>query len=226
MTDREARLVPRTQPLLVLLAICGCLLVALLGLEYHSAVKRELRLASSSSLVAPGGAPVGLPAAGPAVPSPLQPGADRVGEWTRTALARPLFSASRRPAAVAVSGPQEPRLAGIVLSPSGNTAIFAGDNDARGTVAGVGQQAGSWHVLAIAADGVRVVGPNGLRTLRPSRDPSGHGDDAASGAGAQALPPHPSILDLLRARVPQNGLTGAMPPLPAILRGPSQDARQ
>lgn len=208
----------RSQPLLALAAGCACVLVAVLGLEYHSGVKREMRLAYPLSAAAGPG-----PALDPAVLSQVSQAAGHVESWSRTTLDRPLFSQSRRPAAAA-SGPQQPRLAGIVLAPSGNRAIFAGAGEARGIVAGVGQQAGGWHVLAIDLDSVRVIGPDGLRTLHPSRDPN-RSDDAAS-ANAPALPAHPSILDLLRSRTMQIGPPNeAMPSLPAILRpmpGPPQ----
>lgn len=212
-----ARPTLRTRPLLGLLVGCACLLVAVLAVEYHSSVKRELRLASSSSFAAIRGVPADRQTA-PALASQRQPAADHTGDWTRTALARPLFSPSRRPVATVVSGPREPRLAGIVLAPSGAKAIFAGDGDARGIVAGVGQQAGSWRVLAIAVDGVRVIGPDGLRTLHPSRDAAQHDGDGGL-ASAPTLGPHPSILDLLRSRPLQLGPFNGVPPLPAGLRG-------
>jgi hypothetical protein len=218
MIESGARPALRPRPLLAVLAVCACLLVAVLGLEYHSAVKRELRLALPSLPAASGAAIADSPATRAVPPSQLQPAPGRVGDWTRTALARPLFSPSRRPATVAVSGPQEPRLAGIVLGPSGALAIFAGENEARGTVAAVGQQAGSWKVLSISADSVQVIGPSGLRLLHPSRDPSGRSGDATAGSGVP-LPPHPSILDLLRSRPLQIGpFNNGAPQLPAILR--------
>ena len=185
-----ARPTLRTRPLLGLLVGCACLLVAVLAVEYHSSVKRELRLASSSSSAAIRGVPADRQTA-PALASQLQ---------------------------TVVSGPREPRLAGIVLAPSGAKAIFAGDSDARGIVAGVGQQAGSWRVLAIAADGVRVIGPDGLRTLHPSRDAAQRDTDGGL-ANAPTLGPHPSILDLLRSRPLQIGPFNGIPPLPAALRG-------
>ncbi len=190
----------RPRPLLWLAAGCACVLLAALGLEYHSSVKRETRLAHSLSAPAAVASAAG---AGAAIrPGPAAPAADLVRDWSGTALARPLFSRQRRPAATAVAGPRQPRLAGIVIGPSGARAIFAGDGSARGTVAGVGQQAGDWKVLAIAADGVQVTGPGGSRTLRPSRDPNGS-------QVADTPPQHPSILDLLRSRTLNAG-----PPVP------------
>src|ERR1700746_484873 len=53
------------------------------------------------------------------------PSADRTHDWVTTALARPLFSADRRPAAEAVAagaGPAGlPRLTGILIGPFGRS---------------------------------------------------------------------------------------------------------
>ncbi len=195
----------RPRPLLWLAAVCACVLVATLGLEYHSSVKRETRLAHSLS--APRAVAIPAGSAGAVRSGQASPAADLVADWSRTALARPLFSRSRRPLATAVAGPRQPRLAGIVLGPFGARAIFAGDGSARGTVAAVGQQAGDWKVLAISAGGVQVTGPNGPHTLRPSRDPGG-----AEAAAGPVLPEHPSILDLLRSRTLNVGPFAQQPP--------------
>ncbi len=193
------RPVLQPRPLLLLAAACACLLVGLLALEYHSAVIREMRLPLPSSPAASG-------RAASAVHEAVLPDPAHVRDWTATILARPLFSQSRRPAATVTSGPQRPRLAGIVVGPAGRRAIFAGSGDARGVVAAAGQQAGAWRVVSIDADSVRVLGPEGPRVLRPSRDDSSHGGAAAAAAGT--LPPHPSILDLLRNRPLQLGGAG------------------
>ncbi len=197
MTAGRPSLQPR--PLLLLAAACACLLVGLLALEYHSAVIREMRLPRPSAPAASGRATSATREA--VLPDPAH-----VQGWTATILARPLFSASRRPAATVTSGPQQPRLAGIVVGPAGRRAIFAGSGDARGSVVAAGQQAGAWHVVAIDDDSVRVVGPDGPRVLHPSRDDSTH--DGAAAAAAGTLPPHPSILDLLRNRPLQLGGAG------------------
>lgn len=185
-----------TRLLLGLAAGCACALVAALAVEYHSGVIRETPLLLPPTQPASPASPPGSPA--PADPSRNAGSvASQVGDWTRIALARPLFSPSRRPAAVAQAGPQQPRLTGIVLGPAGARAIFAGAGEARGTIAAVGQQAGGWRVLAIGAGGVQVSGPSGVRTLHPTRDATVHDDNPVAGSG---LPPHPSILDLLRSR--------------------------
>ena len=202
----------RPQPLFGLAAVCACVLVALLAVEYHSAVTWESRLAHSSSSTAVAPSSRATAATASLSPGPVQ-------DWTRSILARPLFSPSRRPPSVTVSGPERPRLAGIILGPGDKKAIFAGSGTARGVVAAIGQQAGAWRVLAIDASGVRVMGPDGVRLLHPSRDPSGRETDAPP-----PLPEHPSILDLLRNRnLPTPGSTpGPMPSLPPVLRDLSQ----
>lgn len=203
-----------TRPLRWLAAGCACALVAVLALEYHFGATREMRLAYQPSHAVP------IPVwAAPSSAEDASPSPPRVQEWTRVVLARPLFSASRRPASVVVAGPQEPRLAGIVVGPSGRRAIFAGADGARGTIAGIGQQAGGWRVQAIDATSVQVIGPAGLRTLRPARDTGAHVED---GGGMPLMSAHPSILDLLRGRSMQLG-PGSMPipSLPPMLQPPA-----
>lgn len=181
-----------------------------------------MSLAHPSNLAVTQARPAGPDAASSASPDPAV-----VQDWTRTVLARPLFSPSRRPAATIAAGPQQPRLAGIVMDPSGRRAIFAGDGDARGIVAGVGQQAGAWQIQAINENTVQVIGPEGLRTLTPSRDSASHGDDDGSGTAPSTLPAHPSILDLLRNRSLQVGPSNVpMPHLPSSLQLPRTPPNQ
>ena len=191
----------RSRPLPWLAGGCACVLVAALGLEYHSSVKRETRLAHSLSAAAAAAATTGAAGGGgqpgPAGRPTLFTPAGTLEDWSRFALERPLFSRSRRPVTTTTAGPRQPRLAGIVVGPRDARAIFAGDNGARGVVAAVGQQAGDWKVLAISAKGVEVSGPNGTHTLQPARDPTGN---TGGSGGAPAVPEHPSILDLLRSR--------------------------
>lgn len=195
--------------LLWLAVVCACLLVGTLALEYHSAVMRETHLAPPNQAAAARTLPARQP-----VPGGDATAVAGVDDWTRIALARPIFSPSRRPAAIAATGPRQPRLTGIVIGPAGARAIFAGENDGRGVVAAVGQQAGDWRVLAIDAASVHVSGPDGLHTLHPLRDANAHADDASS--SLSVLPAHPSILDLLRSRpmqVSPNDGSMAMPGL-------------
>ncbi|WP_428377085.1 hypothetical protein [Lichenicoccus sp.] len=154
------------------------------------------------------------PAAGrqtpPALPSGTQGGALQEA-WSRTILERPLFSPSRRPsAAAAAAATAPPRLAGIIVGPAGDHAIFAGAGDARAILAGVGAQVGPYLIRAITADGIDVTGPNGKQHMLPHYDNNGPPTQAA-GTPGQRTPPPPgtSILDMLRARLRPGG--GALP---------------
>jgi len=144
-------------------------------------------------------------------------------EQTRIILGRPLFTPGRRPPSEAASGPAEPRLAGIVISPGGRKAIFAGDGDARAQVVAPGGNAGVWHIVAIGDGAVQVIGPDGPRTLRPTRDgttssgvasgtafaPSGASGFGAGGPAGD----RPSILDLIRRRLPPGTTPTSLPNL-------------
>ena len=91
-----------------------------------------------------------------------------------TALARPVFSPTRRPFAepdaAAPSPPAKeavPRLAGIIISPSGRRAIFA-DAAGHAHTATEGGQVGRFTVRAIQPGQVTVTSSEGERVLRPS----------------------------------------------------------
>jgi len=88
-------------------------------------------------------------------------------------LARPLFSEDRRPPAASaapVAGlPRSlPRLTGIVVSPAGGYAIFAGVESGKPIVVQEGGQVGGAVVEAVAADQVTIRGPDGSVVMRPS----------------------------------------------------------
>ncbi len=110
----------------------------------------------------------------PAVPEPGRapaPAVDHTREWVGTILARPLFYPERRPQTVAVSAaapaanPGLPRLAGILVTPSGARAIFAMPEGAKPVTVGPGAQVGPWTVQRIDARAVTVAGPDGSRDL-------------------------------------------------------------
>ena len=91
-----------------------------------------------------------------------------------TALARPVFSPTRRPAtepnATVAPPPAKdavPRLAGIIISPSGRRAIFA-DAAGHAHTATEGGQVGRFTVSAIRPGQVTVTSSEGERVLRPS----------------------------------------------------------
>ena len=100
----------------------------------------------------------------PEVPTPPPP--DRTGEWAATALARPLFAPDRRPvpeprgAAVAggPAGRELPRLTGVMVTPGGAAAIFAGAAEgAKPQVMRVGDSLGGFEVKAIMAGEVTLT---------------------------------------------------------------------
>ena len=151
----------------------------------------------------------------PRVPGPVraadmwaEPAADlpnHVGQDVASILARPLFSPGRRPLApdvVAEAAPAAavlPRLAGVLVTAAGKSAIFAAEP--RATVVQEGGKLGRFTVRSIEPGQVVVAGPDGLRTVQPSFDLS---------RAARVPPP------------PQLGLTapppGAFPGLPGLAK--------
>ena len=104
------------------------------------------------------------------VPGPAVP-AGRPAELAASILARPLLSPGRRPptaprAATPVT--ELPRLTGIIISPDGRSAIFAGRP--RALVIPEGGQVGEYTVRQIAPGLVTLNGPVGLVALQPSFD--------------------------------------------------------
>lgn len=93
------------------------------------------------------------------------------------ALARPLFSPTRRPAAgpsrpgapIAAAAPL-PRMTGTLVTSSLRRAIFAGA-DGKSVVVPEGGQLGAYTVKAVRAGQVVVSGPEGERTVSPVFDP-------------------------------------------------------
>lgn len=148
---------------------------------------------------------------GPAVPS------EQSADLAATILARPLMTPTRRPrppAQVSTPATELPRLTGIIISPDGRSAIFAGKP--RMLVIPEGGRVGEYTVQQIAPGLVTLNGPVGLVALRPSFDatrpaspvPVGLplvpalGDPAAVQDAPGALPfdrqTAPSGLDILR----------------------------
>ena len=156
------------------------------------------------------------PAQAPRVPGPVraetvrpEPAAARPDDTPKDVvkiLARPLFSPGRRPLApdvVAEATPAAavlPRLAGVLVTAAGKSAIFAAEP--RATVVQEGGKLGRFTVRSIEPGQVVVAGPDGLRTVQPSFD--------LSRAARAATPP------------PQLGLTmpppGAFPGLPGLAK--------
>lgn len=109
------------------------------------------------------------PAAPLALPAATAAGAGGgSGQWAATALARPLFSPSRRPDATASTGAQDtlPRLSAIIVSGAGRVAIFSASGQKPQTVE-VGSAIGGYRVQSIGPDDVALAGPGGTLSLTP-----------------------------------------------------------
>lgn len=101
--------------------------------------------------------------------------AGQAAAWAETALARPLFSPTRRPAAApAAAAPGAPaslpRVTAILVSPGGKSVIFAAGDGGKPVVAGEGSQIGAYQVQSIEVGRVTVLGPSGPQVLGPSFD--------------------------------------------------------
>ncbi len=100
----------------------------------------------------------------------------RPEELVATALARPLFSSTRRPPQDAGSGAAadsdlDARLTGIVTTPGRRIAIFAVSGDKPLKVA-EGDAVSGWRIESITPREVSLSGPSGTKTLQPKLDPN------------------------------------------------------
>ncbi|MGH7044781.1 MAG: hypothetical protein ACREE2_00140 [Stellaceae bacterium] len=148
------------------------LLLFLCGL-FAAIVVAELR----PSPAQPTQASVTIPAPSP-LPAPPPRGMDSgYDTLMATALARPLFSSTRRPPRgnstdqADDTGLADTRLAGIVITPGHRIAIFA-PTDAKAVTVTEGQTVGSWRVESITPLEVSLSGPDGTKTLQPKFDPN------------------------------------------------------
>jgi hypothetical protein len=83
-------------------------------------------------------------------------------------LARPLFSPSRRPSAIAPAILAEPpRLTGVIIAPHARLALFA-STGGKVTAVAKGDSIAGYVVHSISMNAVLVSGPEGTRTLRTS----------------------------------------------------------
>jgi general secretion pathway protein N len=139
----------------------------------------------------------------------------RPEEMVATALARPLFSSTRRPPQDAPSGAadsdlSDARLTGIVTTPGHRIAIFAVSGDKPLKVA-EGDAVSGWRIENITPREVSLSGPSGTKTLQPKLDPS-----LASPPGQPPIgqpggrPPTPPAAG--RPRVPVPGAAPAVAP--------------
>jgi hypothetical protein len=136
-------------------------------------------------------------------------------------LARPLYSATRRPPQTADNAATDPgltdtRLTGIVTEPDRRLAIFA-VTGGKPVVLTEGETVSGWRIDSISPREVSVSGPSGTKTLQPRIDQNAVAQPAGAGAGrgvAGPAPPRPGAPPLPGAP-PRPGappLPGAPPP--------------
>ncbi len=124
-----------------------------------------------------------------------------LSEAATTVLNRPLFSPDRRmaePAAAAAAATSPtaelPRLAGVIVGPSGRHAIFA-DTSGHPQVATEGSSIGRYTVQTIQPGQVTVTSSEGERVLRPSftdiKTPASDGPPAVP--AAVPIPPQARV---------------------------------
>lgn len=140
------------------LVMAALLLAGLVGLELRATAPPAPR-------------PVAPLRSSPALPSRGGMAAERnVAAAQAIILARPLFSPDRRPPAGSAATPAArtglPRLAGVLIDPSGRRAIFA--DGPRQSVVTEGGAVGEWRVAAIEAGQVTLRGPDGTLRLHPA----------------------------------------------------------
>jgi hypothetical protein len=149
--------------LLLLLLVGGCLLFgAILIMELAPAGAEDAVVAQAARSNAA---------------SPTTRGQNpRPEELVAAALARPLFSSTRRPPQDAPSGAadsdlSDARLTGIVTTPGRRIAIFAVSGDKPLKVA-EGDAVSGWRIESITPREVSLSGPTGGKTLQPKLDPT------------------------------------------------------
>ena len=199
-----------TDRLATYLLIAGCLIFgAVLLLELKPTAATDTAAPNETSK-RPDGASI----------APRAPGT-RLDELLAVALARPLFSSTRRPPQAAApdsatdSDLADMRLTGIVTEPDHHVAIFA-VNGAKPLRVTEGEAVSGWRIESITPREVSLSGPSGTKTLEPKLDPNlvqqpPPQPPAANPAARQpAQPPAPNAA----ARQPAPGII--LPPRQAI----------
>ena len=197
--------------LAVYLLIAGCLLFAsLIVVELDGGGATDAAIAE-------------VPVRADAAPAATQP-APRVelDDLFRVTLARPLFSATRRPPQITANSSTDPgltdtRLTGIVTEPDHRLAIFAVAG-AKPVALTEGETVSGWRIDSISPREVSLSGPGGTKILQPRIDQNAVAQPRSPPAGAGAgrgvtgpAPPRPGA-----APVP-----GARPPPAAPSRNPA-----
>ena len=97
--------------------------------------------------------------------------ADGIGAWREAALARPLFTPGRRPAAYSLPARALPRLSGIVWTPLLRLATFSPEpRSSHSMVCRVGDQVAGWAVARIEPSTVLLLRGRETVLLRPRYD--------------------------------------------------------
>jgi hypothetical protein len=158
----------RFRPLLPSLLTLGVMAAALAGI-----IGLELRKAALDEVPTPV-VPARQQPEKPPAPTLSNMSGDQAARYVGAILARPLFSPNRRPDDIAANSPAKDlaRLTGVLLSPAGKSAIFAGPAGGKPIVVGEGGRIGEHVVGSINAGAVTVIGPAGERVLHPAFDPS------------------------------------------------------
>lgn len=145
----------------------GCLMLALtavIGWELHEPAEAFV----------PAGVPRAILVNGPAQQEPAAAERkERAAAALSRMLQRPLFHADRRPAVIAratepAGDSPLPRLAGIIVTASTRTAIFAGSATSKAVAVAEGGSLGPVQVTKIEAGEVTVRGAGSVRVLRPA----------------------------------------------------------
>jgi hypothetical protein len=131
----------------------------------------------------------------------------RLDELLAVALARPLFSSTRRPPqaaandAVTNSDLADMRLTGIVTEPDHHLAIFAVNGAAKPLRLTEGEAVSGWRIESITPHEVSLSGPGGTKTLQPKLDPN----------LVQQAPPAPAANPAVRQPAQPNPVANALP---------------
>jgi hypothetical protein len=190
------------QRLALLLLIGGCLMFgAIIYVELEPAATEDVGAATEAA----------RPDTAQTVRRQQHP---RIDELVAAALARPLFSSTRRPPpsasneAAADNDLADARLTGIVTEPGRRTAIFAVNGDKPLRVA-EGEAVSGWRIESITPREVSLSGPNGTKILQPKMDPN-----LASPAGQP-----PAVNPSGRLPTPPGAAAAARPPVPGVAGG-------
>lgn len=201
--------------LLLSLLVAGCLLFgAIVYLELQPTAADDEAIATFKGV--------------PEVAKPSQRQQDpRIGDPVAIALAKPLFSPTRRPpqstqaGAAGDSDLADTRLAGIVTTPARRLAIFAVNGD-KPLKRAEGDEVSGWRIESITPREVSLSGPSGTKTLQPKFDPNLVPPAVKPPPGGARLPNAPGA-GMPQPPVPAAALPGR--PNPALPLAPPRPAR-